>query len=228
MSETTAISVDGLTRRYGDRTALNDVSFELEVGKTLVVFGANGAGKSTLLRVLATLLRPHAGAVTVLGQQLPQQAWAARGRIGLVTHEPLLYRELTARQNLDFCARLHNLSTARVSELLASTGLADRADEPVVQYSKGMMQRLAIARALIADPELLLLDEPRANLDPGAGELLEPLIGRVAGRTRVIVTHDIGFGLAEADTALGLLDGCVEFCEPAAAIDADAVQELYK
>jgi len=228
VSEATAISVEGLTRRYGDREALSDVSFSLETGGTLVVFGANGAGKTTLLRVLATLLRPHSGQVAVLGQQLPDQAWAARGQIGLVTHEPLLYRELTARQNLDFCARLHNLTTARVSDLLTATGLSDRADEPIARFSKGMMQRLAIARALIADPKLLLLDEPRANLDPGAGELLEPLIGRANGRSRVIVTHDIAYGLAEADTALGLIDGRMAFCEIASAINAAAVQELYR
>ena len=136
-------------------------------GQTLVVFGPNGAGKSTLLRVLATLLRPHAGDVSVLGSMLPEQAWAVRGRIGLLGHEPLLYRELTARENLRFHARLHGVCEARVEELLQAVAMADRASEPLRSLSRGMVQRVAVARAVLHDPELLLLDEPYANLDPG-------------------------------------------------------------
>ena len=171
------IELEGLVRRYGEREALSDVSLSLPAGQTLVVFGANGAGKTTLLRVLATLLRPHAGEVTVLDRRLPQDAWAVRGRIGLLGHEPLLYRELTARENLRFHARLHGVEEDRVEEVLAAVGLVDRAEEPLKTLSRGMVQRAAVARATLHDPELLLLDEPWANLDPAARELVEPLIG---------------------------------------------------
>ncbi|HEY5343264.1 MAG TPA: ATP-binding cassette domain-containing protein, partial [Solirubrobacteraceae bacterium] len=121
------IELEGLARRYGEREALSDVSLSLHAGQTLVVFGPNGAGKTTLLRILSTLLRPHSGGVTVLGYSLPDEAWAVRGRVGLLGHEPLLYRELTARENLTFHARLHGVDAARVEELLAVVRLADRA-----------------------------------------------------------------------------------------------------
>ncbi|MEA2141189.1 MAG: heme exporter protein, partial [Solirubrobacteraceae bacterium] len=125
------VQVEGLSRHYGEREALDGVSLSLSEGQTLVVFGPNGAGKTTLLRVLATLLRPHAGEVRVLGSRLPGDAWAVRGRIGLLGHEPLLYRELTARENLRFHARLHDVAAGRVEELLARVRLEHRADEPL-------------------------------------------------------------------------------------------------
>jgi len=218
-----AVELDNLERRYGDRVALKGVSVRVEPGETLAVLGANGAGKSTLLRVLATLLRPHGGTATVLGARLPEEAIAVRGRIGYVGHEPLLYRELTGRENLRFHARLHRAGHERVEELLAATGMGRRAGEPVAELSKGMCQRLAVARALLGDPPLLLLDEPRAHLDPAAAELLEPLVGRESGRTRVIVTHDLEAGLAESDLVLGLGAGRQVVCEPAGRADAPAL-----
>lgn len=227
-----AIRAKGLTRYYGERAALNDVGFELPVGQTLAVFGANGAGKSTLLRILATLLRPHEGSVHVLGRSLPDDAWAIRGRIGLIGHEALVYRDLTARENLVFTARIYGGSSDRieteVSEMLERVQLDGRADEPVRNFSKGMMQRLAVARALLPRPELLLLDEPRANLDPGAAQLLDPLIGPGGGQTRVIVTHDIDYGLEQADLALGLNLGRVEWFKPAAQVGTDEAKGLYR
>jgi heme exporter protein A len=228
------LRLEGLTRRYGEREALSDVSLSLPAGQTLVVFGPNGAGKTTLLRVLATLLRPHEGVVHVLGVSLPEEAWALRGRVGLLGHEPLLYRELTARENLTFHARLYGVSAARVEAQLASVGLADRADEPLKTLSRGMVQRAAVARATLHDPELLLLDEPRANLDPAASELVEPLIGAGAGsdptqhRTRVISSHDPDGGLREADLVLGLRDGRVALLRAAGEVDRDEIVELYR
>jgi heme exporter protein A len=222
-----ALELDGLERRYGERVALADVSVRVERGSTLAVLGANGAGKSTLLRVLATLLRPHGGAVRVLGRELPREAWRVRGRIGYLGHDPLVYRELTARQNLRYHARLHGVGRERVDDRLAAVGLARRADEPVRELSKGMVQRLAVARATLHDPDLLLLDEPRANLDPAAAHALESLIGRASGRTRVLVTHDVDGGLAESDLALGLRGGRQAFCRPAAELNAAAVRGLY-
>ena len=222
---TPAIALEGLERRFGDRPALRGVSVTVAEGQTLAVFGANGAGKTTLLRVLATLLRPHAGAVSVLGAALPGESWRVRGRVGFLGHEPLVYADLTARENLLFHARLHRVGAARVEQLLDAVGLAPRAGDPVRELSRGMVQRLAAARAVLHDPALLLLDEPRAGLDPAAAEELEPLIGRSSGRTRVLVTHDVERGLREADAVLGLRAGAAELAGGRAA--AGDVRRLY-
>jgi heme exporter protein A len=223
-----AIELEGLARHYGERVALADVTLTLPAGQTLVVFGPNGAGKSTLLRVLATLLRPHAGRARVLGRELPREGWAVRGHVGLLAHEPLLYRDLTARENLRYQARLHRAAPARIDELLECVGMARRADEPLRSLSRGMVQRIAVCRAVLHDPTLLLLDEPRANLDPVASELVEPLIGRASGRARVLTSHDPEGGLAEADLALGLRAGRVRLLEPAARVDSAAITALYR
>jgi heme exporter protein A len=223
-----AIELQGLTRRYGDREALSDVSLALDPGRTLVVFGPNGAGKTTLLRVLATLLRPHAGTVRVLDHELPREGWAVRGRVGFLGHASLLYRDLTARENLRFHARLHGIGAARVDELLDAVGLRERADDPVHTYSRGMVQRAAVARAVLHDPALLLLDEPTANLDPHATELVDPLIGAGSGRTRVVTSHDPVGGLRGADLALGLRAGRAELLAPAADVDREQIGALYR
>jgi heme exporter protein A len=223
-----AIELAGLTRRYGERVALQDVTLSVPEGATLVVFGPNGAGKSTLLRVLATLLRPHAGTVRVLGRALPDEGWAVRGRIGLLGHAPLLYRDLSGRENLAFHARLHGVALERGWELLERVGLSARAGDKVHTYSRGMVQRLAVCRAVLHDPEILLLDEPRANLDPAAAELVEPLIGASSGRTRIVTSHDPAGGLAEADLALGLRAGRADLVAPAGEIDAARIGALYR
>lgn len=223
-----AIELAGLTRRYGERVALQDVTLSVPAGATLVVFGPNGAGKSTLLRVLATLLRPHAGTARVLGHALPDEGWAVRGRIGLLGHAPLLYRDLSGRENLAFHARLHGVALERAAALIAQVGLSARADDKVHTYSRGMVQRLAVCRAVLHDPEVLLLDEPRANLDPAAAELVEPLIGAASGRTRVVTSHDPAGGLAEADLALGLRAGRADLVAPAGDLDAARIGALYR
>jgi heme exporter protein A len=226
-ADTPAIELAGLTRRYGDREALAGVSLTLPAGATLVVFGPNGAGKTTLLRVLATLLRPHAGEARVLGHALPDGGWAVRGRVGFLGHASLLYRDLTARENLRFHARLHGVAPARVEELLDAVGLAARADDPVHTFSRGMVQRAAVARCVLHDPELLLLDEPTANLDPHAAELVEPLIGAASGRTRVVTSHDPAGGLQGADLALGLRGGRQELLAAASEVTTAQIGELY-
>jgi heme exporter protein A len=223
-----ALELEGLARHYGEREALADVSLSLGAGQTLIVLGPNGAGKTTLLRELATLLRPHAGSVRVLGKSLPGEAWAVRGHIGLLGHEPLLYRELTARENLRFHAALHGVAAARVEELLELVRMRARASEPLRALSRGMVQRVAIARALLHDPQLLLLDEPRANLDPAAIALLDPLIGPGSGRTRVICSHDPGGGVAEADLVLGLRAGRPALLRAASEVSVEEIAELYR
>ncbi len=198
-----AIELEGLERHYGERVALAGVSLTLQRGQTLAVLGPNGAGKSTLLRVLATLLRPHGGTVRVLGETLPAEAWKVRAKIGYLGHEAMLYRDLSARENLTLHARLHKVAEERVGELLEAVGLAKRADDPVHTFSRGMVQRCSVARTVLHDPELVLLDEPRANLDPAAAEIVEPLL---AGRTRVLTSHDVREA-ESADVVLGLREG---------------------
>jgi heme exporter protein A len=203
-----AISVAGLRRDYGERPALDGVGFELPAGSSLVVLGPNGAGKTTLLRVLATLLRPSGGEVRVLGCALPSEAWKLRGKIGYLGHEPLLYLDLSGRENLRFQARLYGVdraeAEARIEELLRAVGMERRADERVAELSAGMRQRLSICRCVLHEPELLLLDEPDSNLDVEGRELARALIGPSSGRTRVLVTHDPERHVPEADQVLQL------------------------
>src|SRR5215212_6696331 len=203
-----AVALEGVGRAYGERVALREISFTLPPGATVAVFGANGAGKTTLLRILAGLLRPHAGRAAVFGAVLPDEAWRARGRTGMLAHEPLLYRELTVRENLRFHARLHGV-------------------DPVRTLSRGMTQRAAICRAVLHAPELLLLDEPLANLDPGGAAAVAPLIGRDAGPARVLISHDAEQGLAEADHVLGLRGGRAALWAPVDAVSLADVRGLY-
>jgi heme exporter protein A len=222
-----AVELEGVGRAYGERVALREVSFTLPAGATVAVFGANGAGKTTLLRILAGLLRPHAGRAAVLGAELPREAYRARGRIGLLGHEPMLYRDLTVRENLRFHARLHGVDGARAEELVAQVGLAARADDPIRTLSRGMTQRAAICRSVLHSPELLLLDEPLANIDPGGADAVAPLIGRGAGPARVLISHDAEQGLAEADHVLGLRGGRQAIWAPAAQVGLADVRGLY-
>jgi heme exporter protein A len=225
-----AIRLAGLWREFGDRAVLQNVDLELPHGETLVVIGPNGAGKTTLLRILATLLRPTGGEVIVLGASLPREAWRARGRIGLLGHEPLLYRDLTVAENLRFCARLHGVESpdGRIGALLDRVGMSRRAGELARNLSAGMAQRVAACRAVLHDPELLLLDEPFAHLDPQAGELVDPLIGPGAGRTRVVVTHDFRAALSGDGRVLALgHGGTVAYEGPARRLSAAAAEAIY-
>jgi heme exporter protein A len=204
------------------------VSVRVPARATLAVLGRNGAGKSTLLRILATLLRQHAGEVLVFGEALPRRGFAVRAKLGLLAHEPLLYRELSGRENLEYHARLHRLDLDRVQQVLEAVEMERRAEEPVRLLSRGMVQRLAVCRAVLHRPALLLLDEPRANLDPAASELVEPLIGRGSGCTRVLTSHDPSAALAEADMVLALKDGRPAFVGPAAQVGERQLRSLYK
>ena len=227
MDRLQAIELRGLVRRFGERIVLRDVTASVPAGATLAVLGRNGAGKSTLLRILATLLRPHAGEVQVLGEALPRRGFAVRGRLGFLAHDPLLYRDLSGRENLAYHARLHGVAAGRVEEVLEAVGMRERADEPVRLLSRGMVQRLAVCRAVLHRPSLLLLDEPLANLDPAVVELVAPLIGRGSGATRVLTSHDPQAALAEADLVLGLEGGRAAFVAEPSRVDAEAVARLY-
>jgi heme exporter protein A len=225
-----AIGVRGLRREYGDLVALDGVSAELGSGQTLAVIGPNGSGKTTLLRILATLLRRSGGDVSVLGCELPREAWRVRGRIGYLGHRPLLYRDLTVAENLRFQARLHGVADPdqRIDALLEEVHLSRRANDLARDLSAGLLQRAAVCRAVLHEPELLLLDEPRSHLDPEAAGLVEPLIGAAAGRTRVLVTHDVDAARAEGDRVLALRAGGVAAYEgPAGGLSAGDARAVY-
>jgi heme exporter protein A len=229
-SRSLVVTATGLWRAYGDRWALQDVSVELRAGETLAVLGPNGAGKTTLLRILATLLRPTEGEVSVLGCALPEEAWRARGRIGFLGHEPMLYRDLTVAENLRFHADLHGMDNpeAILERLLETVGMVRRATEPVRNLSAGMAQRVAVCRAVLHEPELLVLDEPRSHLDPEAASQVEPLIGSAPDRARVVVTHDIDSALAEADRVLALrAGGSVAYEGPASGLSSGDARAIY-
>ncbi len=222
----TAIELKQATRNYGDRVALDSLTLSIPSGTKLAVLGANGAGKTTLLRLLCGLLRPHGGGVEVLGSKLPRESWAIRGRVGLLAHEPMLYRALTVRENLRHQARLLEVAPARVEELIERVGISRRADEPIRNLSRGTVQRAAAARAVLSDPKLILLDEPYANLDPGGAALVAPLLED--GRTVVISGHDPRLLLERTDLALGLRGGRAEFIKASSEVSDSEIEQLYR
>jgi heme exporter protein A len=206
-----ALGVSDLARSFGHVRALRGVSFELARGEVLAVFGPNGAGKTTLLRLLAGLLRPDRGEISTFGRRLVPADAAARRRIGLISHASFLYDGLTAAENLEFYARLYGLADRRalVMRALESVGLADRAGSLASTMSRGMTQRLTIARALLHDPELVLLDEPFTGLDQRAAASLRDLLERLraANRVVVLVTHNLDEGLELATHVAIQVDG---------------------
>jgi heme exporter protein A len=203
-----AIELAGLRREFGERTALDGVDLRLERGQSLAVLGPNGSGKSTLLRILAGLLRPSGGEVSVLGCSLPKETYRLRGRVGYLGHEPLLYRDLSPRENLELAAALHGrdpeLWDPRIDALLEAVGMTTRSGDRVAELSAGMRQRVDICRALLHEPDLLLLDEPDAHLDPEARRRVARLIAAGNGRTRVLVSHGRNVAVDAADFTLEL------------------------
>ena len=181
---TPMIALRKLTKAFGSKVALRGIDLTVAPGESVVVFGPNGAGKTTLIRILCSLSRPTSGSVQIGGLALSTHAEGIRRHLGVVSHAPLLYDSLTAEENLRFFARLYNLPDAgpRINAMLERVGLTGRRGDLVRTFSRGMVQRLAIARALIHDPEVLLLDEPDTGLDPQAAEMLHRLLAELSGR----------------------------------------------
>ncbi len=191
----TMITVHHLIKRFGPKTVLRGLDFQVEQGEFVAILGPNGAGKTTFLRILASLSRPTFGEVSIGGFALPQQAAAVRRRMGVVSHQPLVYGDLTAEENLRFYGRMYSLPElpARIDAVLELVGLRARRRDLVRTYSRGMQQRLAIARAVLHEPDVLLLDEPHTGLDQDAAEMLDGALRTVAqrGHTIVMTSHDL-------------------------------------
>ena len=189
------ITVRKLVKRFGLKTVLRGMDFSVEPGEFVALLGPNGAGKTTFLRILASLSRPTLGNVTIAGYSLPHQAAAVRRRLGVVSHLPLLYGDLTAEENLRFYARMYDIPDAvkRITSVLEMVGLASRRRDLVRTFSRGMQQRLAIGRAVLHEPEVMLFDEPHTGLDQDACQMLDTVLREVAapGRTVVMTSHDL-------------------------------------
>ncbi|MCX6066847.1 MAG: heme ABC exporter ATP-binding protein CcmA, partial [Chloroflexi bacterium] len=189
------IEVKKLVKRFGMKAVLRGVDFQVEPGEFVALLGPNGAGKTTFLRILSSLSRPSMGLVKVAGFALPAHSASVRQRLGVVSHMPLLYGDLTAEENLQFYGRIYNIPALneRISEVLDMVGLATRRRDMVRTFSRGMQQRLAIGRAVLHDPDVMLFDEPYTGLDQDASEMLDGVLKNVAavGRTVVMTSHDL-------------------------------------
>jgi len=251
------IELRKLTKAFGRKIALRGIDMRVAPGESLVIFGPNGAGKTTLIRILSSLSRPTSGAVHIGGLDLKTHADGIRRHLGVVSHAPLLYDSLTADENLRFFGRLYGVSDleARITLLLEQVGLAARRKDLVRIFSRGMTQRLSIARALLHDPEILLLDEPDTGLDPQAAEMLHRLLADLSGRssasrmgsadlpsnasgasrsdanniarTIVTVTHNLERGLALADRVVILANGRIVYDADAGDLAASELRPLY-
>ena len=206
-----AIAASGLQKGYGDLPVLWDLDLFLAWGEFLVVFGANGSGKSTLMRLLSGQARPDAGTVSIAGHDLRRRPQAARRQVGVVAHTGFLYDDLTCLENLTFYGRLYSVpdGKSRAAEVLAQVGLSHRADRRVRSLSHGMQKRLAIARAILHRPSLLLLDEPESGLDRQSVEALADLLKEwtQSGRSVVMTTHNVDLGLAWGSRVAVLANG---------------------
>ena len=226
-----AIETKKLTKMFGDRKALDKVSIEVPEGAFLSIFGPNGAGKTTLVRTLATLSRATSGTALVAGFDAKEEPDKVREHIGLISHNPMLYPDLTAMENLMFTARLYGVVNAeeRVRELLRAVELDHRRFDVVRTFSRGMTQRLSIARALMNDPDVVFLDEPYAGLDPHAVEIFDGLIEQLRdGRTFIMVSHDLQKGFDVCTHALVLARGRVVSYAPKEDIDFEQFRQLYR
>lgn len=228
-SQAPRVLASRITKRFGNRPVLRAIDLQIEAGEQVVLFGSNGAGKTTFLRILATLSRPTKGTLAIDGLAVDRDAQSARRRIGVVAHQPYLYDDLTAEENLRFFAKMYDVAdqSERIDEVLELVGLSGRRYDRVRTFSRGMQQRLALARAIVHRPALLLFDEPDTGLDRAGIGVLERILMEqaVAGGSVLMTTHDLEFGLRAVDRVLLLDGGRLMLDVPAGSIDAEEIVE---
>lgn len=221
-----------LSKSFGPRTALTGVDLSIGGGEFVTLVGPNGAGKTTLLRILATLSRPSSGTLCIAGLDPSRHGEQVRRRIGFLSHRTLLYHDLTAEQNLRFYARMYDLprDSRRVEDLLEQVGLGVRRHDLVHTFSRGMRQRLAVARSVLHRPQVLLLDEPYSGLDPQAVDVLTALLTELAGEgcAVLLTTHRLGRGLTAGQRVLILHHGQVVYDRPRAEIPLETFSDIYR
>ena len=226
------IEVQGLTKSFGNHLALRGVDIEVRQGEFVVIFGPNGAGKTTLIRVLATIMNPSSGKVFVKGLNLKNNAEEIRRRIGVVTHQTFLYSNLTAYENLEFYCRMYDVpsSKERIHEVVAMVEMMPRLHDRVGTLSRGMQQRLSIARSLLHKPDIMLLDEPETGLDQWAISVLREILQTEAKRKRAIVltTHNLERGLELGNRLLILDKGKIVYQNSTRALDLTSLKQVYQ
>lgn len=233
MTQPFLIETRALVKVYGILPVLRQLDLGIARGEFVALLGPNGSGKSTLLRLLSGLSKATSGFIRIGGWELPQEAAAVRAQIGMVSHKPLLYENLSARENLQFFARLYNLPRheveSRITDLLAQVGLSKRGHDRVRTFSRGMQQRLSIARALLHNPDILLLDEPYTGLDQDASAILDGLlhIAYTGERTILMSTHDLGRAATLAGRVIVLSRGTVAYDQPTISLDALKLSAIY-
>jgi heme ABC exporter ATP-binding subunit CcmA len=224
------IEATGITKRYAMRTVLRGLDLRIDPGESVVLFGPNGAGKTTLLRVLSTLTRPHRGSLTINGLDSESDAIAVRAQIGVLAHQPYVYDSLTARENLQFFSRMFEVpdSEARIKQVLSEVELTERADDQVGTFSRGMLQRIALARAILHEPSILLFDEPDTGLDVASVKVLERILAehRHTGGSLLMTTHDLGFGIRASTRVMIMAGGRIALDRPSDEVDPAEVESI--
>ena len=226
------IKVEHVSKSFGDTQALKDISFHVRQGEYVALLGVNGAGKTTLIRILSTLTKPTSGQVKLAGFSTKKEAMKVRDQIGIVSHFTFLYDDLSAEENLKFYAKMYSVSQAeeRIDFLLKQVNLNSRRYDLVRTFSRGMQQRLALARAILQQPKILLLDEPFAGLDVNASSMLSGLLSNFIEKdsTVLVTTHDINFALSMAHRILVIKNGLIVADKKSADVTVDEVKELLK
>lgn len=231
-SQALAIKVEGLTKSFGTRLTLRGIDLEVRQGESVALFGPNGAGKTTLLKVLATIMNPSSGKVMIDGLDLKDSPEEARRRIGIVSHNTFLYGNLTAYENLDFYCRLYDVPgrQERINEVVSLVGMTPRLHHRVATLSRGMQQRLSIARSLLHNPSIMLLDEPETGLDRQANAMLWEIFQREGEQRRTIIltTHNLERGLEMAERVLILDKGQIVYDGSKQGLDLPALEKVYQ
>jgi len=231
-SRALAVKVEGLTKSFGNRLTLKGIDLEVRRGESVALFGPNGAGKTTLLKVLATIMNPSSGKVFIDGLDFKESAEEARRRIGIVTHNTFLYGNLTAYENLDFYSRLYDVPgrQERIHEVVSLVGMTPRLHHRVATLSRGMQQRLSIARSLLHKPSIMLLDEPETGLDRQANAMLWEILQAEGEqkRTVILTTHNLERGLEVAERVLILDKGKIVYDGSKQSLDLAALEKVYR